>query len=97
MARVLRLQMFFLFFKTAVLLQGDGPDELDPREHLRHPLLHLQGPQLKLFPFDEFDHYTNAHYDKNEETKMNRITASTSLGGDLNKDIPFTFPNRSNV
>ena len=37
--------MSFLF-KTAVLLQGDGPDELDPGEHLRHPLLHLRGPQL---------------------------------------------------
>merc|ERR1712029_394800 len=28
------------------LRQGDGPDELDPGEHLRYPLLHLRGPQL---------------------------------------------------
>ena len=61
MARVFGLQMFFSFFKTAVVLQGDGPDELDPGEHLRHSLLDLQGPQLKPFPFDEFDHYTNTH------------------------------------
>ena len=30
-------------------MQGDGPDELDPGEHLRHPLLHLWGPQLNCF------------------------------------------------
>ena len=27
-------------------MQGDSPDELDPGEHLRHPLLDLRGPQL---------------------------------------------------
>ena len=27
-------------------MQGDSPDELDPGEHLRYPLLDLRGPQL---------------------------------------------------
>ena len=30
-------------------MQGDSPDELDPGEHLRHPLLDLRGPQLSCF------------------------------------------------